>query len=196
MSPGNNAKCVLIFSNLFQAARDMTDLHHGFRCTDTSSAFLKVINQPVQLPALRRLYLSRLVTRKLHVKKCLRSCKTTLDAVCLEYIKFEGETDDTPITGFLPKEFNLKEVTMRSLSFGYYSLYFSKTQELRPCCRNFRASSGIDDEKWVIVERTTEPQNEITLRSDDGDDVKHWLGVIDSLRGHEWGDRRSLEGCQ
>jgi hypothetical protein len=97
----------------------------------------------------------------------------------LKNICFYGLGDDEPIAGFLQKELNLREITFRYLNFDSHGMSFSRTHELRPKLRMYDAHSLLGEEGWASVERGDGTEGCITLSSADGDDVKHWLGVID-----------------
>jgi hypothetical protein len=97
------AESLRIFERLFQTAANLDDLHIGFGYTKICHVFFKAMIQSLK-------------TRKAHVRTCLRSLKTTLEALCLDHIWFYGQGDDEPIAGFLQKELDLKEVTFRYLN--------------------------------------------------------------------------------
>jgi hypothetical protein len=128
-----------ILERLFQTAVSLDSLQIGFEYTKTCYVFFKMVYPSLHLPALHRLSLSRLKTRKAHIKTCLRPLKSTLKALCLEYIWFYGLVDDEPIAEFLRKELDLKEVTLRSLNLDMEGLFFRRVHKLRPKLRMYDA---------------------------------------------------------
>jgi hypothetical protein len=70
-------------------------------------------------------------------------------------------------------------------------MHFDKMHKLRPQFRNHEVPCLIDDEEWVKLERAfyREKKDEITLTSDDGDDIDYWLEIIHDEEGFKWGER-------
>jgi hypothetical protein len=183
MDTESKAASLRILEHLSRATAGLDDLHIGFGYTKTCDGFFKAMNQSLHLPALHRLCLSRLKTRKAHLKACLRSLQSTLKILGLEYIWLYGMADDTGIADSLLDELDLEEVTLRYLNFDCHGFRLSQVHKLRPKLRLYDVPSKLDNDGWAYVGKGHGLPSEITLKSADGDDVKHWLDVIDRERG-------------
>jgi hypothetical protein len=185
-----------ILNRIFQIASDLEDFGMSFGCIDKaetfvfqkSCVFFKQTARTMPVPHFRRLALSHLITRKKYLKIILRSCKTTLEALTLDCITFTAISDEQGVEDILMNEFNLKEVTFRRINCSWRGMCYGRINQLRFECRESCARSRLDNEKWVYVEEGEDIDDVITLKADEGDDVKLWLSEVSAKcrPGKKW----------
>jgi hypothetical protein len=193
------AEYVNILSQIFQVASNLKDFTMSFGCiekADTlmfekSCVFFKQMVRTMPMPHFRRLALSHLITRKKYLKNMLRSCKTTLEALTLSCITFVAIADESSVEDILMESLKLKDVTFERINCTWHGFCFGRVNQLRPESCVMSTRSPLDDEAWVFVTKGEDYDDIITLKADEGDDVKYWLSEIS--KKIQWGEAWTWE---
>ncbi|KAH7090761.1 hypothetical protein FB567DRAFT_577966 [Paraphoma chrysanthemicola] len=174
----NKLRALTSFGINVTATTDCKCFGHG---ADNSGLFKQLSKLEPKLK-LRRLQIRQLRTRKKYLKMFLRPTRSTIEALVLDHVSVEA---DTNVVDFLRAEMKLKEVTLRYLNSGEHGLHFDQISLQRPSCYFGHRSDNLD---WVNVIKSSSPRHEIKLKEEEGDDITYWLLQIEdlSLYGDAW----------
>ena len=176
-------RCLVLVLNRLPG---LTELDISLR--QSTPSFVKQLAKMIPQTVLQQLRISHLNNRYKYLAMLLRSSKTTLVSLCLEYITLEKEDEHWPLFGFLGDELKLRRCRMHCLTINGKRIDFSRITKSRPITA-LLDTSPLDGDEWALVQKDHSFGFALDLSADEGDDIRHWLqrALLEIQQGDVWG---------